>query len=55
MKNETKLDGFSYDKNVANFEVLLQSIKLSINLSFLKSDAYKLHKHEKMWATVVDV
>ena len=37
MKNKTKILGFSYSKNMANFEAFRQSIKLSINLIFLKS------------------
>ena len=37
MKNEKKTTWFFYDKNMANFEVFLYSIKLSINLLFPKS------------------
>ena len=37
MKNEKKLHGFSYYKDMANFEAFLWSIKLSANLLLLKS------------------
>ena len=37
MKKRKKLHGFSYYKNMANFEAFLQGIKLSAKLLFLKS------------------
>ena len=41
MKNK-KLHDFSYDKNMANFEAFLQSIKLSTNILFQKSESTSL-------------
>ena len=38
MKNEKNYVGFRNYKNMANFEVFLKSINISINLLFLKSD-----------------
>ena len=38
MKIEKYLHGFSYFKNMANFEAFLKSIKLSKNPFFLNSD-----------------
>ena len=39
IKKRKKLHGFSYYKNMANFEAFLQGFKLSSNLLFLKSAA----------------
>ena len=38
MKNKKKLHGFSYTKNIANFEAFCWNILLSANLLFLKSE-----------------
>ena len=40
MRNKKKLHGFSYSKNIANFEAFHWNISSSINLLFLKSDIY---------------
>ena len=37
MNNEKKLLGFSYSKNMANFEAFRWNISSSINLLFLKN------------------
>ena len=37
-KNEKKLRGFMYSKNMAKFEVFCWNISSSINLFFLKSE-----------------
>ena len=42
-KNEKKLHGFSYTKNMANFEVFLSRIKLSANLLFMRSEVCNPH------------
>ena len=38
MKNEKKLHGFSYDKNIANFESFCRDKNFSKNLLFLRSE-----------------
>ena len=38
-----KLHGFSYTKNMANFEVFLSTIKLSANLLFMRSEVCNPH------------
>ena len=37
MKNEKKLHGFSYTKNIANFDAFRWNISLSAKLLFMKS------------------
>ena len=44
MKNEKKICGFLYSKNMANFEALHYVISSSINLVFLKSDVVYTRK-----------
>ena len=38
MKNEKKRRGFSFDKNIANFEAFCRDKNFSKNLLFLRSD-----------------
>ena len=45
MKNETKLCGFSYSKNMANFEAFQWNISSSINLLFLR---WRVIKHQRV-------
>ena len=43
IKNEKKLHGFSYSKNMANFESFRWNISSSINFFFQKSDLGRVY------------
>ena len=43
MKNEKILHGFSFSKNIANFEAFLLVFKLTKNPLFLKSEHFSLN------------
>ena len=45
MKNEKKLHGFSYYKNIANFEAFWRDKNFSKNLLFLGSELWLLKQH----------
>ena len=42
-KRKKLVHGFSYTKNMANFEVFLSRIKLSANLLFMRSEVCNPH------------
>ena len=54
MKNEKNLCGFSYHKNIANFEAFCQDKNFSKNLLFLRS-AIGPTKYVRLYVIVVSI